>query len=146
MSDGKVWISASNIDACAAQCGNMSACVAVSYDRWSGKCYFKSRIVTSLLDPRSIIAVRKPMDVPSVASAPVAIQVVRNRSLIGVSFSQKRASDLEACKKTCFDELRCVAFSFMKNKKQGDNCESFNVSEGLLENSSVDSGYKYQSP
>lgn len=146
LTDGRVWESADDIAKCAIRCNSIKACIAFSYDRWKTKCYFKDRIISSVLDPRSTIAVKRPADIPNVSEELPIIQVLRNRSLIGKQFSESRTPSFDACKQVCGGQLKCIGFNFEKTISKGTNCKWFNFVEGYAESDLVDSGYKYQSP
>jgi PAN domain-containing protein len=142
--DGRIWIESADLDICAARCEGLSACLGFSFDRWTRKCYFKKNITNSILDPRSTIAVKKPTQIPSVSTEPFAVQIVRNRHLIGSPILRRKAKDISSCRQICVDELKCVAFSFNKRSELKDKCEIFSQSDGTTEDAAFDSGYKYQ--
>ena len=69
LSSGRIGIKIRNIDACAAECDSRSECRAFSFDRWNGVCFPKKGIVASRLDPRSVIGVKIPSELPNVSRA-----------------------------------------------------------------------------
>jgi hypothetical protein len=142
----QVGISDIDIDACASRCETTAACVAFSFDRWNRKCYLKDKIVPSLLDARSTLAVKKSFDLPEVSKVQAQIQTVRNRRFLDTPIARKRVADFQQCKSACWNELRCVAFSFLKGVKGAQNCDLFNLAGAYQPDVSADSGFKFQPP
>jgi hypothetical protein len=56
------------------ECDRTPACKGFSFDHWMGKCYMKDNVVVAVLDPRSTIAVKKSIQLPSVSK-----RAIRNR-------------------------------------------------------------------
>jgi hypothetical protein len=144
--DGQVGIADIDIETCALRCEARVSCVAFSFDRWNRKCYLKYNIISSLLDPRSTLAVKMPFNLPEVSKAQAKIQIVRNRRFLDTPIVRKRVLEFGKCKSACETELRCVAFTFFKNQRQPENCELFNLSNAYEPDVSADSGFKYQPP
>ncbi|WP_371261118.1 PAN domain-containing protein [Bradyrhizobium sp. th.b2] len=130
---------------CAKRCTSDSRCLAFAYDRWNRSCYPKSAFSGSILDPRSMIAVKKPGEIPRVSQKESQIDTLRNKRMHGAPNRTLRVDNFDACKRTCNEELLCVAFNFLK-RTSGVNCEMYKISEGYDGDSSVDAGYKYQAP
>jgi hypothetical protein len=58
---------------------------------------------------------------------------------------QRRVEDFAMCKKACDEELRCVAFSFLKTAPaDSNNCQMFKLSKGYYFDPTSDSGFKEQ--
>ena len=60
--------------------------------------------------------------------------------------ARKRVADFQQCKSACWNELRCVAFSFLKGVKGAQNCDLFNLAGAYQPDVSADSGFKFQPP
>lgn len=145
--DGSIGISDVDINECARQCTNNSRCVGFAYDRWVKKCYLKNRITELILDARSMIAVKKPAEIPNVSrTLPSSIETLRNTRVKGELTSSKESRNFPACRSACEDNLQCIAFNFLKRTDGADNCEMYKMSDGYARDTSVDGGYKVQSP
>lgn len=141
---GRPGIAGQTIESCARICDLIGACRAFSYDRWKGSCYLKGGVTTSLLEPTSTIAVKKPDELPGAESAIRAVmQTLRNKAFRDEPYRSETVADFIACRSRCEGELRCVAFSYLKEPKQ---CRRFSYSEGYFADEGTDSGYKRQSP
>jgi hypothetical protein len=145
--DGTIGFLSTDIAACIGDCQSNPLCVGVSFDRWKGKCYPKNKIVTALLDARSSIAVRKPLQLPPVSAAKADFQTLRNSRFGASPFTRRRVAEFGACRSTCEGESRCLAFGFLKSAARNvPNCELFELTAASSRDSSVDSAYKFQSP
>jgi hypothetical protein len=141
---GAIASASSDIGACATLCQSTATCVAISFDRWNGKCYLKSSAATSMLDIQSTIAVKKPLPLPRASSAKTEFQSLRNERFGKDPIVRKSVSNFDACRAACADELRCVAFTFLKSARNTENCELFRLTNVYERDPSADSGYKYQ--
>jgi hypothetical protein len=144
--DGKIGTSQSDIGACAVQCDDTPACKVFSFDHVLNKCYLKTNVATSVIDPQSTIAVKSPLQLPNASSATADIELKRNTRIMNNDppVSRKRVTDFNSCKATCLDSLSCVAFTFLKAARD-ENCEMFDGLKSFLSDDSADSGYKSQS-
>ena len=143
---GRIGIPDIDLSTCAAQCNNKQSCVAFSFDRWRQVCYLKNKVVTPLLDPPSLTAVKNGT-IPNKSKAPFKIETLFNRRFLGKPNRHTRASDYLACMAACKDDENCVAFSFLKDVGTTDNCQIFeNPEQGHIADPSIDSGYKFQIP
>jgi TIR domain/PAN domain len=135
-----------DIGACAVQCDDTPACKAFSFDHVLSKCYLKSNVATSVIDPRSTIAAKSPLQLPNASNAKPEMGVSKNTRIVNNDppTSRERVADVNACKATCEDSLSCVAFTFLKAVKN-ENCEMFDGLRSFANDNSADSGYKYQS-
>jgi hypothetical protein len=140
---GRPGIPGIDLAACAARCEAMPACKAFSFDRWHGWCFLKDRIVESLVDPPSVIGVKRPAALPGVSqSARGQIIVVRNRRFHDAPREPPRTADtFDACKGRCNATTNCVAFSYMKTSRM---CSIFDKTVGHYIDDRADSGYKRQ--
>jgi Trypsin-like peptidase domain/PAN domain len=144
--NGSIGVRNVDIDECARRCTSNSKCLAFVYDRWNRTCYPKSETPASILDPHSMIAVKKPGEIPKVLQKDTLVALLHNKRMNGTLHSASRVTDSAACKSTCNENLSCVAFNFLKREDRGDNCEMYKMSDGYSDDTSVDAGYKYQSP
>lgn len=135
-----------DIKECAQRCTDNPNCVAFSYDRWNRACYPKNKVVGSLLDPHSMIAVKKPGELPSVSQKTPDIETLRDRRMHGDISSTKKSTDFSACRSACEENLQCVAFNFLKRPAREDNCQMFKFSDGYERDPSGDAGFKHQTP
>ncbi|WP_194390206.1 TIR domain-containing protein [Bradyrhizobium sp. CCBAU 51765] len=143
--DGQVGIRSSDVNACAVQCDGNPSCAAFSFDRWNKMCFLKKTIVTSLLEPRSAIGVKKPSALPNRSTLPVQLRTVYKHRFLAQPIAAENVSDLKACQALCFNDRRCVAFSFLKGGGQARNCQIFdNVQDAYMDDPSADSGWKEQ--
>ncbi|WP_316226671.1 TIR domain-containing protein [Bradyrhizobium sp. SZCCHNS3052] len=143
--DGQVGIRNSDITACALQCDVNPACVAFSFDRWNKVCFLKRKIVTSVLEPRSAIGIKKPLALPNRSTLPVQIGIVHNHRFDARPIATANVSDLTACQVVCSGDRRCVAFSFLRGSGQARTCQIFdNVQDAYIDDPSADSGWKEQ--
>lgn len=143
--DGQVGIRGSNVDACALQCDANPACVAFSFDRWNKMCFLKRKIVTSVLEPRSVIGIKKPFALPDRSTLPVQVNTVRNHRFDARPISTANVSDLAACQVACAGDRRCVAFSFLRGGGQAKSCQIFdNVQDEYIDDPLADCGWKEQ--
>jgi hypothetical protein len=101
--NGIIGTSQSDIGACAVQCDDTPACKAFSFDHVLSKCYLKSNVATSVMDPESTIAVKSPLQLPNASTAPPEIELKRNTRIINNDppSSRKRVTDFNSCKATC---------------------------------------------
>lgn len=146
LADGTVGVDSADIGACVEQCQSNRSCVAVSFDRWKNRCYLKQSLAPSVLEPRSTIAVKKPLQPPIASTSRIDVQVARNVRFNGDNARRRRAADFNACRSACTDDARCVAFSFLKNVRNADNCETFQLTGGYVRDVATDSGFKHQQP
>jgi PAN domain len=145
LSNGRPGIPGISIQACAAQCEKNNACKAFSFDRWNGWCFLKDEITTSRLDPRSTIAVKQQYALPDVSKASAEMQDALKKRFRDDPILKRRVDDFPKCKKACKDEIKCVAFSYLKTAPTGsDNCQMFKLSKGYYFDPESDSGYKEQ--
>jgi hypothetical protein len=145
--NGQIGIPGLNVNECAESCVSLKACLAFTFDRWNGRCYLKNKVVTSIVNPRAIIAVKKPLKLPDTSKAMSETKTIRNHRFQGEPFARSTVTDFQACKALCENDLGCIAFSFSKAVEIGQNCEVFKQSEkGYLDDDSADSGWKQQSP
>ena len=131
---------------CQQQCTANNDCVAFTYDRWNRSCYPKNKITQSLLDPHSMIAVKKPAELPSVSQKTFDMVILRNQRMRGDVNISKKTPDYASCSSACHDSIKCVTFNFLKRPGSADNCQMLNLSDGHDNDSSVDAGYKHQVP
>ncbi len=142
---GGIGLTGLDFDGCTSRCDQTAACVAFSYDRWSGKCYLKDTVATSVLDPRSTIGVKKPGVMPDVSAVQAQVQAVHHKRFRGDIMSYARVSKMAVCRARCDGDLRCVAFTFL-NQAVGNNCRLFSTVEAYEADDPAEGGYKYQSP
>lgn len=145
--DGSVGIPDLDINACAARCDSAQSCVAFSFNRWNRWCFPKKKIVTAQVNPRSIIAVKKPQKLPNVSGGASDIKIVHNHRFRGRPIARVTVSDLQACRAACADDSGCIAFNFLKTLRKAVNCEMFGeVQEEYIDNPNADCGWKQDSP
>jgi hypothetical protein len=145
--DGKIGFPAPNITSCADRCNTSESCVAFAFDSWNKQCYQKSKITISIISPRSIIAVKNKFELPKPSTQHPQIKIRHDKRFSGNPIARDSVYDFEECKTLCENDIKCVAFSFLKANERAANCERFNQSEdGYFSESSVDSGWKQQSP
>jgi hypothetical protein len=96
-----------------------------------------------VLDPRSVIGVKKPSALPSRSTLPVQIKLLPNHRFFGARpIAAENASDKKACQAVCLGDRRCVAFNFLR---QARNCQIFDQVQNAYEDDpSADSGWKEQ--
>lgn len=137
-----------DLDECARECTDNKDCVAFVYDRWNHACYAKNKITQSLLDPHSIIAVKKPGELPNVSKKEPKPELLRNHRMRGEVAASKKVVDRDACLSTCKEKghLQCVAFNYLKQSGKEDNCQMFKLSDGYDDDKAVDAGYLHQVP
>jgi hypothetical protein len=144
MPGGRIGFQVADINECAVRCTEVPSCVALSFDRWKGACYLKGNVATSILDVRSTIAVKKPLQLPNVSAAQTKIEIVRNRKLRGDLIGRSADAPFDACKTKCDEDLRCLGFNFMKQSTATNRCEMFKLLEGHDSDNTIDGGYKTQ--
>lgn len=135
-----------DMDECASRCTGNPRCVAFVYDRWNKTCYLKSEATGSILDPHSMIAVKKPGEIPNVSQKDFEIELLRNQRMRGSPHSTSRVTEFAACRSACYGNINCIAFNFLKRESRGDNCEIYKMSDGYSGDTTVDAGYKRQIP
>jgi PAN domain len=145
LTEGRPGIPGITLNECALACDKRKSCVAFSFDKWKAWCFLKNKISTSLLDPHSTIAVKKPLKLPNASKAEPELIVLKGRRFRDKPINQSKAANAEACQKICEDSLKCVAYSYLK-KEKSENCFLFNGSAGHYSDSAADSGYKRQAP
>ena len=131
---------------CQRQCTANDDCVAFAYDRWNRSCYPKNKITQSLLDPHSTIAVKKPAELPNVSQKTPEMVILRNQHMRGDVMISQKTTNYAACSSACEENLKCVAFNFLKRAGGEDNCRMFKLSDGHDNDNAVDAGYKHQVP
>ncbi|MGJ5096756.1 PAN domain-containing protein, partial [Bradyrhizobium oligotrophicum] len=145
--DGQVGIRGSDINACALQCDANPACVAFSLDRWNKMCFLKRKIVTSVLEPRSVIGTKKPFTLPSRSTLREKVGTLGNHRFDARPIATASVSDLAACQVACAGDRRCVAFNFLRGGGQAKNCQIFdNVQDQYIDDPLADCGWKEQPP
>ncbi len=142
--DGKIGAFQPDIGGCAVQCDNTPACKAFAFDHINERCYLKTGISTPVIDPRSTIATKKPLQIPTDWSA-TKPEIVprRNNRIADQPTVRRKVSDFNSCRTACLESLSCVAFNFLKDSRS-ENCEMFKGMKRLSSDNSVDSGYKLQ--
>jgi hypothetical protein len=131
---------------CQRRCTANDDCVAFAYDRWNRSCYPKNKITQSLLDPHSTIAVKEPAVLPNVSSKTPEMVILRNQHMRGDVMISQKTTNYAACSSACEDNLKCVAFNFLKRPGGEDNCRMFKLSDGHDNDNAIDAGYKHQVP
>jgi len=131
---------------CERECTDNNDCVAFAYDRWNSSCYAKNKITQSLLEPHSMIAVKKPAELPNVSQKTPEMVILRNQHMRGDVMISQKTTSYAACSSACEDNLKCVAFNFLKRAGGEDNCRMFKLSDGHDNDNAVDAGYKHQVP
>jgi hypothetical protein len=133
---------------CAALCNANKSCLAFSFDRGTNRCFLKDKIETSLLDPPSMLGVKKPEDLPKASTVTASIHPLHRKRFNVQPVLRMRRFDLADCQAACADELRCVGFSFSRSVTDSENCEMFNFMDGYGydEDAAAESGFKTQEP
>jgi hypothetical protein len=110
-------------------------------------CFPKTGIVTSRLDPHSIIGVKIPDELPHVSQAdPKMMPKREGRRFLGEAIAAETVPDFQSCQSTCKGNMRCVAFTFYRTIS-AQNCKMFNnPQEAHVPDPSADSGWKEQPP
>jgi hypothetical protein len=132
-----------DIGACAKLCGALPACVAFSFDRWNKLCFPKNKISVSLLEVRSTIGVKRPLELPNASHMEAKMQLFREKKLRGASLATTGAATTDQCQSNCQSDLRCVGFTFNR-LTTSDSCTSFKLIDGWDPDVSFTSGYKAQ--
>jgi PAN domain len=130
-------------DECAMKCYENSACKAYSFDKWNGWCFLKDTLVPTLLDPPSVLGVRKPLAIPNASTAEAKMFRLRNKIFKDSPIESSIQQSYENCEEVCRTSMRCVAFTYIKRSKQ---CQLFNGSVGFYFDQTADSGFKHQTP
>ena len=130
--DGRAGIPGVTVEECAQRCDANSSCRAFSFDKWAGRCFLKRAIATSLLDPPSILGVKRPAELPQVSQDQASMIVIRRKRFRDKPIITKRVDGFDACWSACGSELRCIAFTYLKTKSRGENCEMFNEFDRLF--------------
>jgi hypothetical protein len=138
-------IETADIGGCTEVCQSNPSCVAVSFNRWKGRCFLKHTLAPSVLDARSTIAVKKPQALPSQSSTSIQVQIARNARFNGENVRRRRVADFGACRSACVEDTRCAAFTFLKSVR-GENCELSASTGGYVRDSAADGGFKHQQP
>jgi PAN domain len=144
LTQGQSGIPGMTLDECVRACDKRGACKAFSFDKWNGWCFLKDAIATSLIDPHSIIGVKKPQPLPNASKVAPEMTVLRGRRFRDKPILQSKVNDFNKCKAACAKEIRCVAFSYLKSENKLENCQFFNGSVGPYNDPTADSGYKEQ--
>ncbi len=146
-SNGMPGFSAPHITECAEKCDILESCLAFVFDRWNKRCYPKSAISTSIINPHSVLGVKHTFELPNVSTETAVILVMHNSRLRGEPTSRGRAANIDVCKEICKHEKRCVAFNFLKLQSTADNCEIYHEpANGYASDSSADIGMKQHIP
>ncbi|WP_082070370.1 PAN domain-containing protein [Bradyrhizobium sp. LTSP885] len=144
-SGGSLGVPGVDLGGCAKICGGLPSCVAFSFDRWNNRCFPKDKITGSLLDVRSMIAVKRPAELPTVSKNEAKMQPVRGKRFHGTVLSEIDASTSDLCQSKCSTDLHCVGFTFNK-VGASSSCTSFKMIDGWDLDSVSISGHKWQSP
>jgi hypothetical protein len=143
--DGQIGIRNTDINACAVQCDQNPSCLAFSFDRWNKMCFLKRKIVTSVLEPRSALGVKKPLALPNRSTLERQPRTKFDHRFFAQPIAVESVSDLKACQARCIGDLRCVAFSFLRGVGPVRNCQIFdNVQDEYKDDPSADSGWMEQ--
>ena len=78
----------------------------------------KNKITQSILDPHSVIAVKRPADLPNVSQKTPEMVILRNQRMRGDVTISKKVADYATCSSACEDNLQCVAFNFSEASGQ----------------------------
>jgi hypothetical protein len=145
--DGTIGFISPDVPSCIKQCEATASCVAIGFDRWKTKCYPKDGARTALLDARSMIAVKKSVQMPSMSAAKIELLTMRNSRLSGDTYLRKRVLEFGGCRSTCDTDSACMAFVFTKSAaRNSPNCELLKLVTTSDRNPAMDSGFKFQSP
>jgi hypothetical protein len=145
--DGELGFFTLSINACADKCYSSSSCAAFTFDKWKKKCFMKDRVVTSIIDARSVIGVKKDYELPNRSTQPYEIKIRHSSRFPGNPTASVNVVDFSACKNLCDEDKECVAFSFLKAQGIAENCELFHRSDDqYFYDTLADSGWKEQSP
>lgn len=145
--NGRIGVSDTDINACAARCDSDPACKAFAFDRWKLVCYMKNAIPEStLLDARSSIGIRKPATLPNASTtAQPHIEPLAGWRFHGTLSRQIHTRNSSQCKAACDNDLHCIAYTYLNHSDDGKNCDMYNLSDHPDRDDSADSGFKYQS-
>ena len=146
LTSGGIGIADSDIDACAAWCDGYPTCKAFAFDRWKKTCYLKTALPeNTIVDARSMIGVKKPLTLPNDSTTAQQIDTLPNRRFNDTPVARLSRSNSSACKAACFEDTRCVTYTFSKGTTGGPNCEIFRLSTNAsVPDNSAESGFKYQ--
>ncbi len=148
--NGRPGIPGASLEGCAKICNSVPACQGFAFDKWRGWCFLKGgmkpgadgRLAVSVIDPISILGIKKPATLPALSTAVPATVYARNRSFRDTPYKSDVAIDFDICKIACNADPACVAFTFVKDKKM---CNRFKLTLGHYPDVNADSGYKRQS-
>jgi PAN domain len=143
--DGKPGIPGIDLAACAAHCNETNECKAFSFDRWHGICFPKDGISNFVLDPPSIVGVKKPNALPDWNDKlPTVLATVRDREFRDEPLAPpQKMTNLDACRSACRSRSDCIAFTFSKTAQ---TCSMFEKTIGHYVSDLAVSGYKLQNP
>jgi hypothetical protein len=141
--DGQMGIPGIDLSTCAARCEEVKECKGFSFDRWYGWCFLKEKIVPSVLDPSSIIGVKRSGVLPEYNSLlPKKIQIIAKQKFHEKPYNDRRWSlNYGVCSKKCASDDACVALSFEIATRK---CFLFSNVKGMYFDETAISGYKHQ--
>ena len=128
-----------SMEMCAEKCRGNDECKAFSFDRWNGWCFLKHSLGTTVLDPRSTLAVKDTEEFPSVSDQQAELVRINDRVFSDEPVEVHDAEDVAQCETICTESLKCTAFSFSDAE-----CRIFNQTEGYYFEMGTTSGFKQQ--
>ncbi len=142
---GKPGIPGSTLESCAHVCYGLPSCKGFTFNRWKNFCYLKGEIGdVTFLHPAGIIGVKKQLTIPNVSTtAETTSEYLFNAVFADQPLKEIAAPDYQTCRKTCLEDIHCVAFSYLR---AANKCKMFNRVEGYYRDDAYDSGYKWQKP
>jgi hypothetical protein len=136
------------INSCAISCNGTPGCIAFSFDHASRLCYLKNDVgPTAILDPRSVIGVKKSLSLPKRSEKPKQVVKMPDRRITGQPINPvKTAPGVDQCSKLCESNEDCLAFTFLTEPGRSQNCEMFKNMYGDVIDGAAESGFRWQSP
>jgi hypothetical protein len=140
--DGKPGIPGLDLASCALLCDNTPNCKGFSFDRWFGWCYLKDEITDSIVDPPSVMGVKRPKGLPP-RNATAEIKMIDggNKRFRDTPIAETSLKSVGDCKRQCRTHKRCFVYTFLVAQER---CLMFETTEGPYIDDGAVSGFKQQ--
>ena len=132
---------ATSVGDCESACNKSNQCLAYSFDTWNRRCYLKSMIGEYRLDPACISGIRDHLPKVKTVDRPATMFRLRNKVFPYTPRTAQSTNDYDSCLSLCSDDLRCVAFSYVKSSSE---CQIFSNVGEYFTDGAMDSGFKRQ--
>jgi hypothetical protein len=127
---------------CQQACADNAQCSVFTFNAWNKKCFLKERGDDLRLDPRATTGIASTLGPPSYRESQVVMEYYHSYVISGRKIGQTQAANSrQQCENICWENDRCVAFSFAPRLK---TCAMYDKADNRFSSPDFESGAKIQ--